>query len=103
MLGFIAGLLLFQHLDPPYDSVFFLTGRAGAFSHHPLSVSSFGLGLSVMYMALAYSFSLLFEFSRLDKVIAWANRVVSFLAAILGLSLASGTFSSLSALITKGY
>lgn len=103
MLGFIAGLLLFQHLDPPYDSVFFLTGRAGAFSHHPLSVSSFGLGLSVMYVALAYSLSLLFVFSRLAKVVARAKRVVSFLVVILGLSLASGTFSSMSALITKSY
>lgn len=103
MLGFIAGLLLFQHLDPSYDSVFFLTGRASAFSHHPLSVGSFGLGIGVMYVALAYSFSLLFVFSRLAKVITWAKRVGGFLAAILGLSLASGTFSSLSALITRSY
>lgn len=103
MIGFIAGLLLFQHLDPSYDSVFFLTGRASAFSHHPLSVGSFGLGVGVMYVALAYCFSLLFVFSRLAKVIAWAKRVGGFLVAILGLTLASGTFSSLSALITKSY
>jgi len=103
MIGFIAGLLLFPYLDPPYDSVFFLTGRAGALSHHPLSVSSFGLGLSIMYVALAYGLSLLFVFSRLAKAIAWAKRGGGLLAAILGLSLASGTFSSLSALITKSY
>jgi cytochrome c biogenesis protein CcdA len=57
ILGFIAGLLLFHHLDPYYDSVFFSTGRAGAFSHHPLSVGSFGLGISAMYLVVAYSFA----------------------------------------------
>ncbi len=103
MIGFIAGLLLFPYLDPSYDSVFFITGRASAFSHHPLSVGSFGLGIGVMYVALAYCFSLLFVFSRLAKVIGWSKRVGGFLAAILGLSLASGTFSSLSALIAKSY
>jgi len=103
VLGFIAGLLLFPYLDPSYDSVFFLTGRAGALSHHPLSVSSFGLGLSAMYVALAYGLSLLFVFSRLGRVIGWAKGASGFLTVILGLSLASGTFLSLSALITKGY
>ncbi|MCZ6449347.1 MAG: hypothetical protein O6918_00555 [Deltaproteobacteria bacterium] len=103
MIGFIAGLLLFPYLDPSYDSVFFLTGRAGALSHHPLSVSSFGLGLSAMYVALAYGLSLLFVFSRLGRVIGWAKGASGFLTVILGLSLASGTFLSLSALINKGY
>lgn len=79
ILGFVAGLLLFHHLDPPYDSVFFLTGRAGAFSHHPLSVGSFGLGLSVMYFALAYGFSLLI-YSRLGaRVLTWINGLSVFL------------------------
>ena len=98
ILGLIAGLLLFHHLDPFYDSVFFLTGRAGALSHHPLSVSSFGLGVSAMYIALAYCFSLL-AFSRLAKVIGWVRGVLGVLTLILGLSLATGTFPSLTALI----
>jgi len=66
-------------------------------------VGSFGLGIGAMYVALAYCFTLLFVFSRLAKVIVWSKRVVGFLAVILGLTLASGTYSSLSAFITKSY
>lgn len=103
ILGFIAGLLLFHHLDPFYDSVFFLTGRAGAPSHHPLSVSSFGLGLTAMYIALAYGVSLLTASRQVANGIAWLKGTASILSLILGLSFATGTFPSLVGLITKGY
>lgn len=102
-LGLVAGLLLFHHLDPFYDSVFFLTGRAGAASHHPLSVSSFGLGLTAMYIALAYGVSLLTASRQVANDIAWLKGTASILSLILGLSFATGTFPSLVGLITKGH
>jgi len=95
ILGFITGLLLFHYLDPRYDSVFFLTGRAGAFSHHPLTVGSFGAGVSVMYFALAYSLGLLMCPRQSPNVLAWEYGVVGALTATLGLSFAAGKFSSL--------
>jgi cytochrome c biogenesis protein CcdA len=94
ILGFLAGLLLFHHLDPHYDSVFFFTGRAGAFSHHPLSVGSFGLGLSAMYLGVAYSFSLMAASMRLAKASGWLKLIFGLLTLILGFSFATGTFSS---------
>ena len=103
VLGFMAGLLLFHLLDPYYDSVFFLTGRAGAFSHHALSVSSFGLGLGALYVALAYILGLLIVPKRADKSIAWINGILGVLTLVLGLSFATGTFPSLAAAITKGH
>lgn len=102
ILGFVAGLLLFHHLDPPYDSVFFSTGRAGAFSHHPLSVGTFGLGLSAMYIALAYGLGGLIFSARELNVIAWIKAFAGVLAFILGSSFATGRFSSLAAFITGG-
>ena len=103
LLGLFAGLLLFHHLDLFFDSVFFLTGRAGAFSHHPLSVSSFGLGLSAMYLALAYGFSLVTDSRHVAQGIPWVRGVLGALTLILGLSLATGTFPSLAAVIGKGH
>ncbi|MGH7772502.1 MAG: hypothetical protein ACREQA_09740 [Candidatus Binatia bacterium] len=100
ILGFTAGLLLFHLLDPSYDSVFFFTGRAGAFSHHPISVVSFGLGVSVMYGILAYGFSLLAS-RRVANVTTWVRRIVGVLTLILGLSWATGTFSLLTAVVTN--
>jgi cytochrome c biogenesis protein CcdA len=99
ILGLIAGLLLFHHLDPFYDSVFFFTGRAGAFSHHPLSVGSFGLGLSAMYLGLAYSFRLVVASMRLAKAGGWLKLIFGLLTLILGFSFATGTFSSVADLI----
>jgi cytochrome c biogenesis protein CcdA len=93
-LGFMAGLLLFHHLDPYYDSVFFLTGRAGAFSHHPLSVGSFGLGLSAIYLGVAYEFSPMAASMRLAKARGWLKLIFGLLTIILGFSFATGTFSS---------
>lgn len=93
-LGFMAGLLLFHHLDPYYDSVFFLTGRAGAFSHHPLSVASFGLGLSAMYLGVAYGLSLMAASMRLAKAGGWLKLIFGLLTLILGFSFATGTFPS---------
>ena len=103
VLGLMTGLLLFHNLDPFYDSIFFLTGRAGALSHHALSVSSFGLGLGAMYVALAYILGLLIVPKRRDKPIAWLNGILGVLTLVLGLSFATGTFPSLAALITKGH
>lgn len=103
IVGFMAGLLLFHYLDPFYDAVFFLTGRAGAFSHHPLSVASFGLGLTAMYFALAHSFGLLINSWQRARALAWIKGVISVLTVILGLFFTTGTFPSLAAWITKGY
>lgn len=103
VLGFTMGLLLFRYLDPSYDSVFFSTGRAGPLSHHSLSVASFGLGLGVMYVALAYSFGLLINSWQRARALAWIKGVISFLTVTLGLSFTTDTFSSLSAWITKGH
>ena len=94
ILGFIAGLLLFHHLDPYYDSVFFFTGRAGAFSHHPLSVGSFGLGLSAIYLGVAYGLSVMAASTRLAKGSGWLKLIFGLLTLILGFSFATGTFSS---------
>jgi len=99
VLGFMAGLLLFHHLDPYYDSVFFFTRRAGAFSHHPLSVGSFGLGLSAMYLGVAYGFSLMAASTRLAKASGWIKLILGLLTLILGFSFATGTFSSVVELI----
>lgn len=103
VVGFIGGLLLFHHLDPFYDSVFFLTGRAGPLSHHPLSVGSFGLGLGAMYVALAYGFGLLINSWQRARALAWIKGVISVLTVTLGVSFTTGTFSSLAAWITKGH
>lgn len=94
ILGFVAGLLLFHHLDPFYDSVFFFTRRVGAFSHHPLSVGFFGLGLSAMYLGVAYGFSLVAASMRLAKASGWLKLIFGLLTLILGFSFATGTFPS---------
>ena len=99
VLGLVTGLLVFHHLDPYYDSVFFFTRRAGAFSHHPLSVGSFGLGLSAMYLGVAYGFSLMAASTRLAKASGWIKLIFGLLTLILGFSFATGTFSSVVELI----
>ncbi|MEK6600260.1 MAG: hypothetical protein AABZ09_00120, partial [Candidatus Binatota bacterium] len=101
IVGFMAGLLLFHYLDPFYDSVFFFTGRAGALSHHPISIISFGLGLSAIYLALAYAFSLLIVSMPTAKSIAWVRGILGVLTLSLGFSLATGKFSSM-AIMIKG-
>jgi hypothetical protein len=95
-------LLLFHYLDPPYDSVFFLTGRAGAFSHHPLSVGTFSAGLSAMYIAVAHGLGGLI-FSARTLNIAWIKVLAGVLAFILGSSFATGRFSSLAGFISGGH
>jgi len=102
VLGLVTGLLVFHHLDPFYDSVFFLSGRAGALSHHPLSVSSFGLGLSAVYLLMAHGFDLGVFPKWVSKGTPWAKGMVGLLNIVFGLSFATGTFSSLAAVITQG-
>lgn len=92
ILGFFAGLLLFHHLDPPYDSVFFLTGRGNPLSHHPVSVISFGLGLSAMYVALGYGFGLLMNSWTGTKVLAWMKGIFGVLTLGLSVSFVFGVF-----------
>lgn len=102
VLGLVTGLLVFHHLDPFYDSVFFFTGRAGPASHSPLSVGFFGLGLSAIYFAMARGFDFAVFPKWVSKGAPWAKGIVGLLTIILGFSFATGTFSAVAAAITRG-
>jgi hypothetical protein len=56
-----------------------------------------------MDIALAYGASLLAASRQVAKGITWLRGTASILSLILGLSFASGTFSSLVGLIIKGH
>ncbi|MBI3059001.1 MAG: hypothetical protein HYY81_06795 [Deltaproteobacteria bacterium] len=67
--------------------------------HYPVSIISFGLGLSAIYLALAYAFSLLNVSMPTAKSIAWVRGILGVLTLSLGFSLATGKFSSLAVMI----
>lgn len=67
----------------------------------PVSAICFGLGLSSMYLALAYDFRFLILSASGAKVIALAQGILGVLTLVLGLSWVTATFSPLDAVIGK--
>ncbi|MCI0371262.1 MAG: hypothetical protein L0214_07740 [candidate division NC10 bacterium] len=96
LLGLSAGLLLYHHLDPTYDSVFFASQIIRQSSHGVLAATSFVMGVGGAFLALAVALAGVSRARRgMDAALRAIGTAAGMLTAILGGLFLTGRYERL--------
>lgn len=96
LLGLSGGLLLYHHLDPTYDSVFFSSQIIRQSSHGVLAATSFVMGVGGAFLALAVPLAGVSQAARgMDRGLRAIGTMAGVLTVILGGFFLTGRYERL--------